>query len=735
MKNQQKKHSILKSTRHTICGIRISKLLMLVLLCLIVSNEAYAEDEYIIGLFFAPTAMDYLKEGVYTNHSHSIFMDDYTEMINTLSGLGFNAIILDAHYGVYRYEFDVRINNLNYSASRGFNSTEIKEIVRIARQRGIRAIPSLQVLSHQNTGVLSQAYPEYMLPEPDWEEGRYYRSSDYVEVDGITYRSRNYHTSSLDDRPGYGVNWSNYWYVSYRRTRNPYNQQGEQVLFGMIDELIDTFTVDGIKPETIHIASDELQNWFNWPEESNGMIDAEVFAMAITNVYNHIRQNNPEMDIIMWADMLDENWNGGKAETPVAGAVDLLPKDIILDDWRYRTTISHGYDPVNRTFPSVGKYMEKGYDVIVSPWCEPGAAEELIWTGKKEGLRIGKFKGVIYTVWLGCCVPSLSHALNDYPGWQDLIPDSYRYVTIPSLDVLMQGVADTIEQTVDIINLKECRGTDDFCGLYPNWEDTNLKDGFYGTEYRDYYCSNNTVVYRVIEPPDDYVSYWKFEGSAVDEKGINNGVISGDPQFIAGIQGQALDFDGVGDYVNCGNGQSLRIDGDLTVAFWLKPRNLGARRENPICKSYGGEFALTLEEDPDAGRLTYYHGSQSSQYWGWRALDNNTLVNGQWQFVVLTRKATSRLMRTYYNGTLERIEAYPDDIERLPTQSSNNLLIGDGYVYNFNGAIDEVRIYNRVLTDAEIKRIYEEQNRVIIRYGDVSGDGQVSAYDAALAAR
>ena len=38
------------------------------------------------------------------------------------------------------------------------------------------------------------------------------------------------------------------------------------------------------------------------------------------------------------------------------------------------------------------------------------------------------------------------------------------------------------------------------CGIYPNWENTNLRDSFYEGEYRDYYCSNNTVIYRVVDP-------------------------------------------------------------------------------------------------------------------------------------------------------------------------------------------------------------------------------------------
>lgn len=422
------------------------------------------KDEYMIGLFFPPAATNYLKDGAYTNYDHSIFLEDYAYLVDTLSKLGFNTIVIYTHFMFYRYEFDTRLSNARYPVSGGFNSTEIKEMVRIAKRKGIKIIPALQVLSHQNGGVLSQVYPEFMLSEPEWKEGLYYRSINCVEVDGVVYNCSTAHTSSLSNKPGYGANWQNYWITYNRRTRDPFNQQAEQMVFGMIDELIETFTVDGEKPEAIHIVTDELYNWLNCPEECNGMSSAEVFAIVITNVYNHIKENNPDMDIIMSADMLDENWNGGREVTPVAGAIDLLPKDIILNDWRYEATSYYGYDYANKTFPSVGKYMDKGYNVIVSPWRDPEAAEELIWTGKTQELRTGRFKGVIYNSLLGYLnntVPSLNHALNDYPGWEDLIPDSYKYLTDPPIDILVQEIADVIEQTVDIINLEEYQDTDE----------------------------------------------------------------------------------------------------------------------------------------------------------------------------------------------------------------------------------------------------------------------------------
>ena len=210
------------------------------------------------------------------------------------------------------------------------------------------------------------------------------------------------------------------------------------------------------------------------------------------------------------------------------------------------------------------------------------------------------------------------------------------------------------------------------------------------------------------------VAYYSFdEGSgttaynAADTGTVNDGTITG-AKYTTGKKGGALQFDGVDDYVDCGNDDNLQLDKDLTLEFWIKPNLLGAYRENPLDKSYGGEFALTLEDDPEAGRLSYYHGTQRSSgfYWGWTALDNDTIKNNQWQHIVITRKTTGREMKSYYNGDFKKSAQYSSDANKLPSTSSYDFLIGDGYSHNFNGLIDEVRIYDRALSAEEVRHHY-----------------------------
>ena len=69
---------------------------------------------------------------------------------------------------------------------------------------------------------------------------------------------------------------------------------------------------------------------------------------------------------------------------------------------------------------------------------------------------------------------------------------------------------------------------------------------------------------RIVEK--GLVSYWTFDKATIKGKtvkdvwGNNDGTIEGDPQIVEGKIGRALEFDGTGDHVNCGNDESLNFE-------------------------------------------------------------------------------------------------------------------------------------------------------------------------------
>jgi len=177
--------------------------------------------------------------------------------------------------------------------------------------------------------------------------------------------------------------------------------------------------------------------------------------------------------------------------------------------------------------------------------------------------------------------------------------------------------------------------------------------------------------------------------------------------LISGIYGTAASFDGINNHIELGNNLGYQLSGNLTIEFWIKPTNISKGRQNPIHKAYGGEFSFTLE--PYEG-MSFYQGSakgDNAPYWnGYYIWPVYTFSDNNWFHIALTRNTSSRMLKGYLNGILLWEQAWKP-IEEDPSVSSNNLWIGSGYAGNFQGIIDEIRIYNTTLAAEEIKKAYE----------------------------
>ncbi|MFH1665812.1 MAG: hypothetical protein ABIA77_06685, partial [Candidatus Omnitrophota bacterium] len=82
-------------------------------------------------------------------------------------------------------------------------------------------------------------------------------------------------------------------------------------------------------------------------------------------------------------------------------------------------------------------------------------------------------------------------------------------------------------------------------------------------------------LFAAVTYEDSLVSYWDFEeGSgttAADAAGANDGTLINDPSWTTGKYGGALNFDGVGAYVDCGNQIALNFgSNNWTALAWIK---------------------------------------------------------------------------------------------------------------------------------------------------------------------
>ena len=183
---------------------------------------------------------------------------------------------------------------------------------------------------------------------------------------------------------------------------------------------------------------------------------------------------------------------------------------------------------------------------------------------------------------------------------------------------------------------------------------------------------------------------------AIDDSGYgNDGSILGGAVFVSGVRGTALQFDGTDDRVEVPNDPSLLPGtGDFTVTMWI--RTTAAARQVLIQNGHDG-FGESPEYFFHLLPEGVIYGVTDTPYVSADVLAGPTPVNdGQWHFVAFSRDT---LFRLYVDGNLDATAPQGD----RNIMHGLDILLGSriGYWY-FQGAMDEVRVYDRSLTPEEI---------------------------------
>lgn len=227
---------------------------------------------------------------------------------------------------------------------------------------------------------------------------------------------------------------------------------------------------------------------------------------------------------------------------------------------------------------------------------------------------------------------------------------------------------------------------------------------------------------------DGLIAYYPFNGNAHDESSNgHNGVVSGctlvSDRF--GNSNSAYLFDGHNDYIEIADHSDLRLGNSYAISLWffvndfsnvnthafLSKRN-GTTNEGYMFQIIGNDH---LAAEPQ-GRISLIAGTSNANI-----PSSNEMTSGEWIHVVVQSDAEEGKSQVYINSELNN--------ENLPVVSniltSANLFIGKDFLtedpfytccdgFFFDGVMDEIRIYNRTLSEREIFTLFDDANSVTV---------------------
>ena len=196
------------------------------------------------------------------------------------------------------------------------------------------------------------------------------------------------------------------------------------------------------------------------------------------------------------------------------------------------------------------------------------------------------------------------------------------------------------------------------------------------------------------------VSYWAGENTSVDIRDGNDGVLRNGIVFAPGAVGRAFSFDGTNRYVEVPDSANLSLTGPLTLEARIKLNTNTVQQaiiEKYDVPGLNGYLLRVLN-----GKLSFALCNANLNGANQPVNGATTITTGVWHHVAAVYDGT--MIKVYLDGVLDG--SAPANF--APTNGATSLKIGargDDAATRFNGLMDDVRIYNRALSEAEIQTV------------------------------
>ena len=205
---------------------------------------------------------------------------------------------------------------------------------------------------------------------------------------------------------------------------------------------------------------------------------------------------------------------------------------------------------------------------------------------------------------------------------------------------------------------------------------------------------------------DGPIAHWEFdegEGTtAYDWAGNNDGIVYGASWTTGQIDG-ALSFNGDDDYVDCGSDLTLDVT-ELTWTLWIKRAEATYSNERALVSNTGGEntrgtYALQIDVDgANQDKIQFVRHGDAGY-----ALSDTAIQDTNWHHIAVTRESNGNVV-IYIDG----VEDATGYVAERTAFSRTVVGTGSTSYSNFNGLIDDVRIYDEALSGDQIWQLYQD---------------------------
>ncbi len=251
-------------------------------------------------------------------------------------------------------------------------------------------------------------------------------------------------------------------------------------------------------------------------------------------------------------------------------------------------------------------------------------------------------------------------------------------------------------------------GNADFAILCSQWQDVpGMPSADVAPAGGDNFVDIADLLVLAEEWPNDSVidgaiAYWNLDETAgsiaSDSSGSGyDGTLTNmdDSDWVAGKTGNALDFDGVNDYVTVGGVCAEIAGGDVTISAWVKAPALNPDMQFIISiNTASGDNRLLCGTPANTATLslgdTAWHDTTA------------TVIDNTWHHIAVVLKDSSNTITVYVDGSnvlgfTSTVSVAAGDVLSFG-QEYDGIVTSDFY----NGLLDEVRVYGRALSTAEI---------------------------------